>query len=332
MEVVNESPFEVALPRTELAAGGIVAALIVKSTFDLIPDGTLRVSSAPMPLVAQFLETPYGIFHSEYFFKKQGVDLCVLGSVRRATPVERAHVRLSYGARSWELVVHGDRRWQRLPGGQGEELVPSRAEPFLEIPIAYTHAFGGEVDVGGMPYGHPANPKGRGYYRSAAEACSRLLPNIEDARLPDQRLFRADDERLIVGWGPYPNFWALRGARAVHVDPEVNRVDSISPSLFNHAHPDLVLNRVSPGAPIVLEGLSDRVVVCPVPSPPTRVEVNVGAERFELDAPIDGLFYWADDRKLVVTQRGRFKYTVRPEERRLVKVRPSFLASRGDVP
>jgi hypothetical protein len=50
------------------------------------------------------------------------------------------------------------------------------------------------------------------------------------------------------------------------------------------------------------------------------VRVVIGNEARAVEAPIDGLFLWADERKLVVTQRARFRYTRRPEELRAVHI------------
>jgi hypothetical protein len=97
MNVVNELPVEVVVLRITLGTGDIAAVAIVKSTFDLDARGALTPSTEPMPLVKQLLETPYGTFHSEFFFKKQGVDLCVLGSLCRTKPVAEARVRMSCG-------------------------------------------------------------------------------------------------------------------------------------------------------------------------------------------------------------------------------------------
>ena len=47
------------------------------------------------------------------------------------------------------------------------------------------------------------------------------------------------------------------------------------------------------------------------------------AEHRKVDAPIDGLFLWVDERKLVVTQRARFRYSRRPEELRQIRIQPT---------
>lgn len=334
MELVNQTPFAVVVSRMDVDQSQLLAAVIVKATFDVNQrTGELTVASEQAPLVRQFLDTPFGTLHGEIFFKKKGVDLCVLGTVRRHAPVTRATVRVALGDRAWELRLYGDRRWQRAPslGDAGLRLVPSAPEPFVEFPLGYGRAFGGETLVGEMPYGYPKNPKGRGFYQSPEEAEGQLLPNIEDARAPEQSEYRVEDEPPVAGFGPYPQFWALRAEAALKIDPERQRVSSISPLLFNHAHPDLVLDQLPRASSIVADGLSPERRLCAVPKPPVLIDLQLGAEQRSLEAPIDGLFWWADDNKLVVTQRVRFRYELRREELRVVTARPNLPLPKGDL-
>lgn len=317
METINESPFCVEVLRIDLGRPEVAAAVIVKSTFDLGPRGRLAVAPEQVPLVKQALETPYGILHSEYFFKKQGVDLCVMGSVRRAKPIEEARVQLTTGARSWDLVVRGDRYWRRAGA---DRLVPSRPAPFTVMPLAYSHAFGGKVVLGDLSAGYPANPQGRGYYLTAGVAENQLLCNIEDAHAALSSVWRPDEQRP-AGWGPYPNFWGLRGATAVQRDSKTGEMESVSVSVFNHAHPDLVLDRAPTGEQVAVDGLIEERIDFRIPASPAVVDVTIAGNRLEVEAPIDGLFLWVDERKLVVTQRARFRYARRPEESRVVRIR-----------
>ena len=321
MKLVNETPFETALARIDLGDRGLVASVIVKSTFDLDASGGLHPARTPVRLIPQFMETPYGVFHSEYFFKKQGIDACVLGTVRRPEPVRQTRLKLSIGTRSWELRVYGDRRWRRSGDAADLQLRPSPAEPFTEMPLGYSRAFGGAPLVGYMPCPYPANPHGRGYYLRAEDACDQLLPNIEHADDSPADVWSAESSPRVAGWGPYPNFWGLRAETSLRMNEDETALAGASATLFNHAHPDLVLDALPKGARLRLEGMSPDVIECVLPAPPARIDVTVGAERFEVAAPIDGLFLWCDDYKLVVTQRGRFTYEVRAEELRTVRVR-----------
>lgn len=317
MDILNSSGFEVEVARTDLGQGEIVSVGIIKATFDVGANGELTPSSEPMPLVKQALETPFGVFHSEYFFKKQGIDLCVLGNVQRAKPVHEARVRMTCRDRAWELVVHGDRRWIRA---RPDRLTPSRAQPFTIMPLGYSRAFGGQIPFADMFVGYPPNPQGRGYYRTIEEAEDQPLPNIEEARRPGAPHW-VPDEAPPPGWGPYPNFWALRAKAGVIVDDQTGALQDVRPALFNHAHPDLVLEAIAAGDRVVIDGMHDARVQARIPPPPAALEISVGGQTRAVEAPIDGVFFWVDARKLVVTQRGRFQYGLRPEDLREVRVR-----------
>jgi hypothetical protein len=318
MELVNASPFKAELLRLDLGAGDVVAVAIVKATFDFDDRSAMAPAAEPMPLVKQMLETPYGIFHDEHFFKKQGVDLCVLGHVRRPKPVYEARVRMTCGQRRWDLLVLGDRRWQR---SYGKQLLPSPPAPFKELPLGYTHAFGGEVKVGELAYAYPANPKGRGFYRTLEEAENQLVHNIDDPQLAPATWKPV--ELRPAGWGPYPNFWGLRATQSILQDQKTGEIRSAVPTLFNHAHPDLVLERIEAGERILIDGLQERPLDLKVPPPPARIHLTLGTESREIEAPVDGLFIWTDERKLVVTQRARFRYQVKARELRTVHVQLS---------
>jgi len=319
MEIRDTSGFEVEVARTDLGQREVVSVVIVKGTFDVDANGDLTPSSAPMPLVKQVLETPFGVFHSEYFFKKQGVDLCVLGSVHRSRPVDEARVRMTCRHRTWELVVHGDRRWVRT---RPDRLTPSRPQPFTSMPLGYSRAFGGQIPFGDLTVGYPANPQGRGYYRTIEEAEGQPLPNIEDGRRPTPTHW-VPDEPPPVGWAPYPNFWALRANAGVQIDDKTGTLADVRAALFNHAHPDLMLDAVDAGDRLVIDGLQEERVQVRIPPPPAAIEVAIAHETRAIDAPIDGIFFWVDARKLVVTQRARFQYALRPEDFREVRVRRS---------
>ncbi len=316
MELVNASPHQAALLRTDVGTGDVIGVGIIKSTFDFDDRGATAPAAEPMPLVKQFLETPFGIFHDEHFFKKQGVDLCVLGHVRRRRPVHEARVRMTCGARRWELLVLGDRRWERARGTQ--QLLPSSPGAFSELPLGYSRAFGGEVKVGELSFAYPANPKGLGFYRTLEEAENQPVHNIDDPRQAPAT-WRPSELRP-AGWGPYANFWALRGAAGIQQDPKTKQIVAVRPALFNHAHPDLVLDRVQTGEKIAIDGLQEDPIEVAVPAPPARVHLTVGPDSRELEAPIDGIFLWTDQRKLVVTQRARFRYPRRPRELRTLHV------------
>lgn len=316
MKVVNQSPFHAIVQVADLLTPELAAVVIVKSTLDFDEDGRLAISAQQMPLVPDTLETPFGELHGELFFKKRGVDLCVLGTVTRAQPVRYTQLRLRVGERwAHELLVIGDRRWVDTGAG----LVASEPLPFQQLPLGYSHAYGGRVEFNGQTATNPDNPIGRGYYTEVEQAHNGPLPNIEAAAGPHVRHWK--DTPPVVGWGPYPSYWQLRAARQVEVDGERYVVTRIDPGVFNHAHPELVFDELPSGTPIIIEGMREAAIRLWVPKPPAEVEVHVGDEVRMIPAPIDGLFLWTDVRKLVITQRARFDYVFAPKQLRQAIVR-----------
>ncbi|MCA9710413.1 MAG: DUF2169 domain-containing protein [Myxococcales bacterium] len=319
MKLDNESTFDAKVQVADLMKDELRGAVIVKSTFDIHPDGRLTVSEEPMPLVLDRLETPFGEFHGELFFRKQGADVCLLGSVRRKTPVTQARLRVVVGDRVDELVVWGDRFW--LPRVHGPGLEPSDPHPFTELPLSYHYAYGGRSEYNGMEVALADNPVGRGYYVEQDQAEKNRLPNIEPAEGPPVRQW--SDKGSIAGWGPYPMYWGLRAQSSVDIDEDRAMVSKIHPRLFNHAHPRLCVPELRPGQPIQVYGMREHPFELRVPELPVQVDLQLGQSTTPLDAPIDGVFAWVDAKKLVVTQRARFGYQMRAKELRKVTVRPA---------
>jgi hypothetical protein len=309
MRLSNSTGAVAHLHTVDLFEPELRAAVIIKKTYAVAPDGQLRAADDPLPLVADQQVTDYGHFHGEVFFRKRGVDVCVLGTARLAWPAKRARVRLEIGAWHHELRLTGDRFWARDRGGA---VVPTAAEPFQEMVVSYSRAFGGVAQAKGEDIAWPDNPIGRGYYESPDEAVGKPLPNIEsviqaadvrwDARVP------------VAGWGPYPMYWGLRASRAVQTDRKTGEILDISPELFNHAHPDLIVDRVDPGTPVRVIGMRPDPITIVLPRERPHVAVHVGSVVSEAVGEIDGVFMWLDADRLVITWRARFRYPVRHEE------------------
>jgi hypothetical protein len=112
--------------------------------------------------------------------------------------------------------------------------------------------------------------------------------------------------------------WGLRASAAVKVDDKKMAVASVDPSLFNNAHPDLVVPALSPGDTIQIDGLRDKRLAFALPRTLVRLQIDVAAQVAEVVGRIDGVFLWADAGKLVITQRATFSYEFRPREVRRV--------------
>lgn len=102
-------------------------------------------------------------------------------------------VRLRLGSVDKRLFVVGDRFWD---GSKASEPVP-----FTEMPVAWTHAFGGP--------GYELNPIGRGYGPSQLEdgTSVQLLPNVED---PAHAVAGPGDRPRPAGFDAYDLTWPQR--------------------------------------------------------------------------------------------------------------------------
>jgi hypothetical protein len=310
----NQTPFAgkfvgIRLPDREDAIGMV----LIKATYDLDGDGrSWSVAADPFPLTTETIETPHGVFHGDVHPPHDGVDLAILGTVRRSRPVREAVLTLRVAALVSQLRVLGDRTWRRA----GARLAPSAPEFFTEMPLSYARAYGGQADQDGGDVPWPDNPKGVGYYLSEEQALGRPLPNVQPFDHPPPADWR--EPIPVVGWAPYPNTWGLRLREAYEM--EGGRLKRISRRLFNNAHPDLILPAVGPGETISIEGLFDRPFVCRLPNDRVTVRTMIGDEEIGPRVRIDGIYLWTDQRKLVVTHRAVFSYSVRRNEHRTTVV------------
>lgn len=111
-------------------------------------------------------------------------------------PTGVSFVRVKLGRVDKRLAVIGDRVWKMG--------VPTKPEPFTEMPVDWLHAFGGE--------GFEQNPVGKGYRAIDIDGDEvHPLPNVEDPR----RLIDSPSDRpQPVGLGAYDFTWPQRFRKA----------------------------------------------------------------------------------------------------------------------
>lgn len=179
--------------------------VVVRSTFDIAPDGTLTPCSPAPPL--NFREQSFGDitatpprFESDLAPEKAKIDLIVHASAHApgGRPAPRFDVAMAIrepgsGHGSGPLLcerritVTGPREWRYRPL-VGWTL--SDPEPVLEVPLRFDYAYGGTVRLDepsmGLPrpvlLAHPDNPVGRGFVPDAARVCSEYGIDRSDAQ------------------------------------------------------------------------------------------------------------------------------------------------------
>jgi len=312
MHLANETRWPALLQQADLGTTTRHAVVILKATYRRQPDGALVADDEPMPITGDPVETPFGILNGDIFLRKAGADLCVLGTLRRSRKVKEATISVACGDFKHLLRVSGDRQW--TSPGRGDDLVPSAPAPFDEMELSYRRAYGGVAAADGLETPSPDNPIGRGYYLSRDEALGKPLPNIESATAPPIRSWK--DQPAPAGWAPYFMSWGLRARKAVAIEPDTGTLLNVYPSVFNNAHPELVLPAIEPGARVELDGVRDSAWGFTVPAMRGRVGVTVGAASFEVPTRIDSVLAWLDAERVVVTHRGNFKYVVTPGQKR----------------
>lgn len=139
-------------------------------------------------------ETPL----DEMIAKARGEALCVGRAYPPGgQPARSCRVRMQVGEVDKTLVAVGDRFWTF--GGISDPA------PFTEMPIRWTHAYGGE--------GFAENPIGKGFkpIEDAAGESVHALPNIED---PAQIVHSPDEPVKPASFMPVDLTWSPRMSRA----------------------------------------------------------------------------------------------------------------------
>ena len=319
MDFVNETPWQARRFYGGLDDRTNIGWVVVRASFRW--EGERLVSSdAQWPIVRQQLRTDHGVFPPDDYPLRRGCDLVVVGSARSRVPVESLVASVEVGDFQSRIVVYGERRWQKGRGG----LVPSAPEPFEEMPLDWSRAFGGGPEVEGVGGIHPLNPRGRGLYLSEEAASGQLLPNLED---PAEPIKSPRDTPMPVSWYPVGDgaswqiaAWAIARAKAGE-QPTSSEFGATAQRAFPSASiPRHIMPRAAPGQRVAVRLGDDRASFT-IPPMGFAVAASVGAERIERPAQLTGVWIFMPTRLAVFTWLARFKYDLRPLERRDVRLR-----------
>lgn len=208
MQVLNEHALKFAMLVGRVPPRALSATFVIKAGFRLQPGGVAEL--LPEELQPEFSGDQYvdddpsrGLrYPSDFALFKPGADLLLAGHCHapEGRTFTETEVVFGVGNGAKRLLVFGDRVWQRGPLG----WAPSRPRPFTRMPLAWTHAFGGD--------GYPHNPVGRGIGERELDDGTRayLLPNIESPNAP---IASPDDRPAPAGFGPIDPALPLRASK-----------------------------------------------------------------------------------------------------------------------
>jgi hypothetical protein len=342
MELANTTPVPAHLAVMDGGredARGIL--LVAKATFRVEGGRVVLDDEAPLPVLAEDVETPLGVLPRDVLPKLDaGFEVMVLGHAVSPTgaPVTTMEVALGVGDVRRTLAVSGDRFWE----GTESEARIGPAAAFERMPLTWERAFGGsvevEIDDGALlDVAYPLNRGGRGFEhrRQALELgelfkspegyprfpAERPLANIEDPAAP---VTAWDDEPLPVCWAPTPAGSGMlverlrRAGRTAAADGPVPG----EPLLLERAHPDWVVAPPPPAAKVELVGMSPAGVMrFRLPEARVLADVAVGDETAVVELRPRALVILADEARFCLVFRGGRVCRYAPDETRGARIR-----------
>lgn len=318
MDFTNETPFPGKLLTGSTGEQEMIAIVATKVTFVLdegrSPDER-RLLAVTGDEAWPVFDKPFSfdgvMLGAETDFRKQGIDLLVLGRARapRGEAVTWTRAIVECGQLRHEAVVFGDRTWVDTGAG----YVPSDPALFTEMPLANDRAFGGEarLDASSVVQ-HPVNPEGRGYLLLEEDVAGTALPNLEHPA------------HLIGSWHDQPPPLCFYKPLGASLDEDAagspeDQIVAMAAAGLNQTVPELVApSEHALGDTIRLSGFSEEGDVV-FPTPPKAgpvAHVRVGDLRSRFPSRLATIITLPAEKVLVASYLALFRYLVRPEELR----------------
>lgn len=314
MFLKNKTSFEPILARGNLSDTIAVGAILIEHVYRILRDGRLELC-AERP-AARPTDPPYILRQPIW----AGVSVTAAGTVHGpgVAPFLRP-VSLTVGNEIRRLVVFGERRWQSTIFGELEASPPAR---FESIPLSFTKAFGGGIDIppgidesGGLPQSggrspYPLNGDGIGYYRDLTSAKHAPLPNIE---LAEQMIERWDAKPMPGCFVPCPDLVGLRLQTPallalVAIERRIEFTVRAGLNMLHHAPGYLIFDAIGVATPVRLEGLGRRPLCFDVPAPEVGVHLRRRRERIVVLPKLRSLHVDADQETVACVTGYAFRY------------------------
>lgn len=229
MEVIHETPFVADLDEVIDKDGSVARVAVLKATFEIDDHGTLNVAEEqdPICIADEWFADPgtsSTIYENDGANFKPATDIILIGKAYAplGRPAKSFLAGFSVGPVSKTVLVIGDRHWS-YSSILGVRM--SAPEPFVEMPLCWERAFGGEDKFHKNPKKHGLerrNPVGTGFRvtRSAEALDGLALPNFEH---PGKRLRRWRSKPPPQGFGFVGRAWLPRAQYAGTYDEEWQR-------------------------------------------------------------------------------------------------------------
>jgi hypothetical protein len=214
MELINHSPYTAGIFVDVDRNGADTLVLLVKATFDIMPDGGVELS--PEQRDIEWADVYAGkpgsssvLYESDATWGRMGTDIALIG---HAYPKRAGDRQVDVGLRVGQLEkrarVFGDRCWQTILGF----AQISTPEPFEKLPLVWERSFGGVDLTSADPKHHnqePRNPAGCGFRakNSQIDLDGMWLPNVED---PRHLISGPSDHPSPIGFGFVAKSWVPR--------------------------------------------------------------------------------------------------------------------------
>jgi hypothetical protein len=329
MQLSNQTDLTARLFSGAISEKVNAAWVVARQTYRLNARGD-AIEPAPAdeqwPIFVEPLETEFGVFPADDYPFRSKAEAIVVGMARSRQRVSYLEPTLQIGRFTDRLIAFGNRRWVK----RGDALVPGNPEPFNEMDLGLKNAFGGQSQYGEEPVPHPLNPLGKGFYLSAAEAEGRALPNLES---PEAPIRQWNDQPPIATWAVVANspLWQMAtwlAARRKNGAPplppktpqdearlEAEAAAEAKRAFPTAAPPRLLFDAIVPGDVVSLD-LGVEKLRFEIPAPAPAMRVSVGASRFTPTVRPIAVWILVPKRLVVVTWLARYRYGLRPRERR----------------
>jgi hypothetical protein len=216
---------------------------------------------------------------------------------------------------TYQQRIIGDRQWSRSMLG----YKPTDPKPFTTMPLTLAKAYGGKVSLENGDFSCLENPEGRGFLLKEMSPENVSLPNIER---PDQLMREPYEQPKPTCMAPYPLTGKLRFDPLI-IDGTVKEFDGSDSSLyFGQAHPDLMIDRPSPGTPVRLTGMSSGdAIQFETPPIPFEAYLVIDDTRLPMSSSMDGICIFAHHNCVGFKFRAVARFPLEPRQTRCAVIK-----------